>query len=179
MDRKTFLRTVCGLGVCGCAAHVAGSVDLEAAPQTDAPQQRLAFARYQIANLARHLADSQEPACVAAIEQTGGDCAKLGGLAARFRGNPEGYFAEARKAWGTDFQWDKAANVITVTVAEGPCGCPMVDQRRTPAFWCDCSVGYQKESFTTLFGRPVQASLKASKLSGATRCVFEVVLPPA
>ena len=39
-----------------------------------------------------------------------------------------------------------------------------------------CSVGYQKEAFETIFGRPVQASLKESKLTGAKRCVMEVRL---
>jgi hypothetical protein len=54
----------------------------------------------------------------------------------------------------------------------------MVDHKRTPAFFCNCSVGYQKESFGAVFGRPVQASLKESKLSGSKRCVFEVRLSP-
>jgi hypothetical protein len=59
---------------------------------------------------------------------------------------------------------------------EGKCGCPMVGSRRTPAFWCNGFVGYQKEAFETIFGRPVRASLKESKLSGSKRCVFEVTL---
>ncbi len=101
------------------------------------------------------------------------------GLAAKFKGDPEGYFAASRKAWGTDFQWDKAKGTVTVAVAEGPCGCPLVDGKRTPAFWCNCSVGYRKESFSAVFGRPVEASLKESKLAGARRCVFEVTVGPA
>ena len=59
-------------------------------------------------------------------------------------------------------------------MADGPCGCPLVDARRTPPFWCKCSVGYQKESFSAVFGRPVLATLKESKLAGGKRCVFEV-----
>ena len=66
--------------------------------------------------------------------------------------------------------------VVTVSVAEGDCGCPLVDKRRTPAVWCNCSVGYQKESFEAIFGKPVQARLKESKLDGAKRCVFEVTV---
>ncbi|MCX6550763.1 MAG: hypothetical protein NTY02_07130 [Acidobacteria bacterium] len=61
-------------------------------------------------------------------------------------------------------------------VAEGECSCPLVDSKRTPPFFCNCSVGYQKESFETVFGRPVQAALKASKLGGSKRCTFEVTL---
>jgi predicted ArsR family transcriptional regulator len=113
---------------------------------------------------------------VEVLEKTGRECAKLGQLGVKFKGDPEGYMATARKAWGTDFQWNKEKGIITVSVPEGECGCPMVDNKRTPAFFCNCSVGYQKESFEAVFGRPVQASLKESKLGGSKRCVFEVRL---
>ncbi len=59
------------------------------------------------------------PADAAVLQDTGRECAKLGGLAARFNGDPEGYFATARKNWGTEFAWDTKTGRITVTVAEG------------------------------------------------------------
>ncbi len=180
MDRKEFLKSACGLGVCACVAGVLDRVEAFAGGQPEVQDQRLVFARYQVANLIRFMAAGPAaPACTDALEKTGRECAKLGGLAAKFKGDPEGYFAASRKAWGTDFQWDKAKGTVTVAVAEGPCGCPLVDGKRTPAFWCSCSVGYQKESFSAIFGRPVQASLKESKLAGAKRCVFEVVVGSA
>jgi hypothetical protein len=37
-------------------------------------------------------------------------------------------------------------------------------------------VGHQKESCENVFGRPVEATLKASTLGGSKRCVFEVTL---
>jgi hypothetical protein len=175
MDRKAFLKTVCGLGACGCFASVLEGPGALAAGQADAQDRRLAFARYQVANMVRLMAAGPAvPACTEILEKTGRECAKLSGLAARFKGDPDGYFAASRQAWGTDFQWDKANGVVTVAVAEGPCGCPLVDGKRTPPFWCNCSVGYQKESFSAVFGRPVQVSLKESKLAGGKRCVFEV-----
>ncbi|MCU0292880.1 MAG: hypothetical protein MUF10_12960 [Thermoanaerobaculaceae bacterium] len=103
-------------------------------------------------------------------------CARLGQLQTRFKGDPDGYFASIKQAWGTEASWDREKGVITVAVPEGECGCPMVDTKRTPAAWCNCSVGYQKEAFETVFGRPVKAALKESKLAGSTRCVFEVTL---
>lgn len=175
MDRKMFLKTVCGLGACGCVASLLSPADVLAAPQAEAPDQRLAFARYQVAKLAGFMADDPAaPACAEMVEKTGRECAKLTGVGVRFKGDPDGYFAASRKAWGTEFEWDKAKGIVLVTVAEGPCGCPLVDAKRTPSFWCHCSVGYQKEVFSAVFGRPAQATLKASKLAGAKRCVFEV-----
>ncbi len=177
MDRKEFLKSACGLGVCGCAVSLLGAASPLQAAEAPAEDQRLAFARYQLAKLLGFMAaGAPAEACAGILENTGRECAKLGQLGARFKGDPEGYFAAARKTWGTDFAWDKRKGVVTVAVAEGDCGCPLVDKRRTPAVWCNCSVGYQKESFEAIFGRSVHARLKESKLSGAKRCVFEVSL---
>lgn len=177
MDRKEFLKAACGLGVCGCAVSFLGVPKPVQAEETAAPDQRLAFARYQVAKLVGFMAAELAPAAmVGVIEKTGRECAKLGQLQTRFKGDPDGYFAAIKQAWGTEASWDREKGVITVAVPEGECGCPMVDTKRTPAAWCNCSVGYQKEAFETVFGRPVKASLKESKLAGSTRCVFEVTL---
>ncbi len=177
MDRKAFLKSACGLGVCGCALTLFRAAEPLHAAVTDVPDQRLAFARYQVAKMVGFMAAGASPqVCAGVLEKTGRECAKLGQLPVKFKGDPEGYFAAARKNWGTDFSWDKEKGTITVAVSEGECTCPLVDSRRTPAFFCNCSVGYQKEAFETVFGRPVQASLKESKLGGSKRCVFEVTL---
>ncbi|MFN7959380.1 MAG: hypothetical protein U0P46_13790 [Holophagaceae bacterium] len=178
MDRKQFLTLACGLGACGCATKLAaGTRALEASGPPPADDPRLRFARHQVATLVGFLgSDLPVETCAGVIEKAGRECAKLGQLHARFKNDPEGYFAAGKKHWGTDFAWDRSTGIITVTVAEGPCGCPLVDAKRTPTLWCNCSVGYQKESFETVFGRPVKARLLASKLTGSKHCVFEVTL---
>jgi hypothetical protein len=181
VDRKEFLKSVCGLGACGCALNLLGAPGPAAAAEAPAKapveDQRLAFARYQLAKMLGFMATgTSAEACAGILEKTGRECAKLGQLPVQFKGDPEGYFAVARKNWGTDFTWDKQKGVVTVAVAEGDCGCPLVDKKRTPAIWCNCSVGYQKEAFEAIFGRPVTARLMESKLSGGKRCVFEVTL---
>jgi hypothetical protein len=177
MDRKEFLKSACGLGVCGCAMNLFGETKPTPAAEPPAEDRRLLFARYQLANLVSFMATDTPPgACAGVLEKTGRECAKLGQLQVKFKGDPEGYFATARKAWGTGFEWDKQKGVVTVAVPESGSCCPLVDKERTPAVWCNCSVGYQKESFEAIFGRPVRVSLKESKLSGGKRCVFEVTL---
>jgi len=177
MDRKEFLKNACGLGVCGCLLRAFDAPEAFAAATEQEQDQRLAFARYQVSKLVGFMAAGPTaPACAEILEKGGRECARLGGLSAKFKGDPDGYFATARKSWGTEFSWDKEKGIITVAVAEGECSCPLVDSKRTPPFFCHCSVGYQKESFETVFGRPVQAALKASKLGGSKRCVFEVTL---
>lgn len=177
MNRRNLLKYACGLGTCGCAAGLLDRTGHLGVVSAQTQDQRLAFARYQVAKMVALMAvDPGSPACERVLQGTGRECAKLGGLAARFRGKPDEYFAAATAQWGTAFVWDREKGVITVTVAEGACGCPLVDVKRTPAVFCHCSVGYQQESFETLFGRPVQAVLKASKLGGNARCIFEVTL---
>lgn len=177
MDRMDFLKSVCGLGACGCALNILGTRYSLRAADPPAEDQRLRFARYQLAKMLGFMAvDAPPETCIGILEKTGRECAKLGQLQAKFKGDMEGYFAAAKKNWGTDFAWDKLKGVITITVPEGDCGCPVVDRRRTPAVFCHCSVGYQKETFDTLFGKPVKACLKESKLGGSQRCVFEITL---
>jgi hypothetical protein len=177
MDRKEFLKSVCGLGVCGCAVSLVGAPGPLYSDDTGAADQRLAFARYQLAKMVGFLAaDAPAETCAGVLEKTGRECARLGQLHAKFKGDPEGYFAAAKKNWGTSFSWVKEKGIITVAVPEGECGCPLVDRRRTPAVWCNCSVGYQKEAFETIFGRPAKVILRESKLSGSKRCVFDITL---
>lgn len=176
MNRKEFLKSACGLGVCGCALGILGAPP-SCAEDAAAPDQRLTYVRYLLAKMVGFMAAEATAAdCVGIIEKTGRECAKLGQLQHKFKGDAEGYLAATRQAWGTESSWDKEKGIITVAVAEGECGCPMVDAKRTPAFWCNCSVGYQKEAFETVFGKPVQVSLKESKLAGSKRCIFEVRL---
>ena len=130
MDRKRFLKTVCGLGVCGCVASLVDAPEALAAAPEQVPDQRLAFNRYQVAKMVGFMAaGTTAPACAEVLQKTGRECAKLGQINVKFKGDPDGYFAAARKAWGTDFSWDKEKGIITVAVAEGECSCPAGGQQ--------------------------------------------------
>ena len=72
MDRKEFLKSACGLGVCGCALSLLGVPEPLQAGDTAAPDQRLAFARYQLAKMVGFMAAaSTAEACTAILEKTG------------------------------------------------------------------------------------------------------------
>ena len=51
MDRRELLKNACGLGVCGCVLGALDPSDVSAAATAQAPDQRLAFARYQVATM--------------------------------------------------------------------------------------------------------------------------------
>ena len=177
MDRKEFLKSACGLGVCGCALNLLGAASPLEAAEPSAEEQRSRFVKYQLSKLLGFMAaDVPAEATAGILEKTGRECAKVTQFHVQFKGDPEGYFAAAKKAWGAEIVWDKEKGVVTSTGPEGDCGCPLVSMKRTPAVWCNCSIGYQKETFETIFGRPVQGRLKESKLAGSKRCVFEITL---
>jgi hypothetical protein len=58
------------------------------------------------------------------------------------------------------------------------CLCPLVQDapERLPDTYCACSLGWMKETFGTVLGRPVQVSLLESILRGGERCRFVVEL---
>ncbi|MEW6757941.1 MAG: hypothetical protein AB1347_06955 [Acidobacteriota bacterium] len=177
MDRKEFLKGLCGVGACGCVLNVLPVSGAVFAGDGAGSDQRLAFVRYELAKMIGFMAAETTPAaCAGILQKTGRECARLGRVAERFKGDPEGYCAAIRENWGTETSWDREKGLLTVSVAEGECGCPLVDSRRMPDVWCQCSVGYQKESFETVFGKPVEVVLRESKLRGSKRCVFEVRL---
>jgi len=51
------------------------------------------------------------------------------------------------------------------------CGCPIVkDKAIDNPFFCNCTIGYTKERFETLFDRPVRVELLESIIRGDGRC---------
>jgi len=85
----------------------------------------LTFVRYQLAKkLANLAADSSAATCAGILERTGRECVELGQLGARFKDDPEGYFAASKQDWGTDDAWDKEKGTVAVAV-----GCPLEHER--------------------------------------------------
>jgi hypothetical protein len=69
---------------------------------------------------------------------------------------------------------DAAAGTIRVFDRSTTCTCPLVDQRLTPRNFCDCTIGWQKEVYSAIVGRPVDAILEESILRGGKRYVFRI-----
>lgn len=105
MDRKQFLQRICGAGICGCALSFLAAPEALKAEEAAWPVQRLAFARYQLASFMA--AGQDATACAGFIQMTGCECAKLGQLPVKFKGNPDGYLAAFRKLWGTESTRDR------------------------------------------------------------------------
>ena len=108
------------------------------------------------------------------IEQLGRNCASTLGWAKEFKGNMEGFFLRMKETQGEEIVFDKEEGVITVTTPERDCVCGLVNSKITPAYFCQCSIGWQKETYEAILGKKVEVEIKESVLRGSKRCVFKL-----
>ncbi len=61
---------------------------------------------------------------------------------------------------------------------EGQCLCPLVESKPAglSSTYCSCSVGYVKEWYDILLGRPTKVELLESVLRGDKRCKFKITV---
>ena len=110
------------------------------------------------------------------IEQLGRNCARSLGWPEKFKGDPDGFFKFMKERYGEEAVYDKEQGIITVATPERDCVCGMVNSKITPAYFCNCSKGWQKEMYESLFGKSVKCELVESVLQGSKRCVFKNTL---
>lgn len=185
MNKRDFLKTTCSLGLCSCAAAVFGMPQAEQTPSDPEKEKlkdqnwrlnwRLDLAKKQFASLMKMLEPELDPAaCKQIMEELGRNCAKSLGWAGQYKGNPEGFFEHMKKHAGEQLEFDRSGKIIRIVTPERDCVCPLVDSSKMPGSYCDCSIGWQKETYETILGKQVEVTLTESVLRGFKRCVFEV-----
>ncbi len=189
MKRRELLSRACGMGMCSCAAaviigdsSVASQENQNESEELQKVQRELFRKQWWLEHtqkqivrlwelLEPHLDDKQR---LEIIEQLGRNCAKSLGWAEKYKNNPEGFFEHMEQSQGEKFEYDKANGIITITTPERDCVCGMVNSKITPAYFCQCSIGWQKQTYETILGKAINVELKESVLRGSKRCVFEV-----
>jgi hypothetical protein len=189
MKRRELLSRACGIGMCSCVASVFFDDSSSAAQENSTDSEELQkvqkelfrkqwwldHTKKQIAKLWEllepHLDEKQR---LEIIEQLGRNCAKTIGWAEQYKGNPEGFFKRMEQSQGEKFEYDKANGIIKITTPERDCVCRLVNSKFTPAYFCQCSIGWQKQMYETILDRVIEVELKESVLRGSKRCVFEV-----
>ena len=107
----------------------------------------------------------------------GRECSKSISMISECKGNPEVYFEMLKKRWHEDSSWDREKGIITIASAERTeCTCPLIDTKKTPGYVCDCSLGWQKQTFETVLGKKADVKIEESLLRGGKRCVFTITL---
>ena len=93
----------------------------------------------------------------------------------RFKGDLEGFLQMAEKAWGMNIKHDKEKKALTILGKEtAECFCPFVQEDKMSPDFCNCSLGWQQHTFSTLIGKPVKVGIIQSVLRGGKSCDFLV-----
>ena len=188
MKRNDFLKT-CGAGICGCgllgllaplSASAEGLEGQSATVPADANPSALQLdaARVRFAKLLSIMRENLDDATRSKIlERLGRECAQdYGALFQKYRGDLQGFLAKIKTAWVDKAEYDEKSGILRVVGKPSPCVCPLVKAGRTPADFCDCTLGWQQEAFSTVIGKPVIAEIEESVLRGGKRCSFRITV---
>jgi hypothetical protein len=181
MTRDEFIKTLCTLGACSCAGWMLETEGLAWAEEKpneeiETLKWKLNFMRVRFAKLVGILsANLDESTRKKVFESMGRECAKqFMDLTGKFKGNPEAFLEEIKKRWAKETDYDKEAGRIRVVDKSDDCTCAFVDEQLTPPAFCDCTLGWQKETYSMILGQPVDAELEESILRRGKQCVFRI-----
>lgn len=94
----------------------------------------------------------------------------------KYKGNIDGFLQSLQTpgGWVEKVEYDKAAGTIRIQDKASKCTCPLVKNGLTPSLQCLCTLAWQRETYSGILGRPVEAELEESILRGSKRCVFRI-----
>ena len=179
MTRNDFMKC-CTAGMCSCGAVAflpqQAALAQSTNPEVDGLKSRLDSVQKRFARLVQILDENVEaPVLKKVWENLGRDHAgEYRPLTDKYRGNLEGFLNEIRGQWVEKAEYDAAKGSIRIVDKSPTCTCPLVRQNLTPPSFCDCTLGWQKEAYSAVVGRPVEATLEESILRGGKRCVFRI-----
>jgi len=178
MTRSDFLNC-CTLGMCSCVAVT--SLTEPAAAQTANPafdelKWKVDAAQKRFAKLVGLLDQHLDAAAKKKLfESLGRECSQdYKDLVAKYRNNIKGFLGHIQSQWVEKVDYDEKAGTIRIVDKSPTCTCPLVKQGVTPPDFCNCTLGWQKATYSAILGRPVEAELEESILRGGTRCVFRI-----
>ena len=179
MTRSDFMKC-CTAGMCSCGAvaflpQQAAQAE-PANPELESLKWRLDFVQKRFARLVEILDENvDEPVRKKIWENLGRDHAReYRGLTDKYKGNLEGFLDDIRGQWVEKADYDAAKGTIRIVDKSPTCTCPLVRNHLTPRSFCDCTLGWQKEAYSAVTGRPVEVSLEESILRGGQKCVFRI-----
>ena len=174
MNRKDFFKNACGLGICSCMGTGLISANYVTTNEGNATDWKDGFVKYRFAKLIDILDTTlDENTKNRIIEDLGKECSNAS-IAKDFKNDVEGYFNEIKNRWGENATYDREKGLIRIETPERDCVCPLIDSKKISKSVCQCSVGWQTQTYTTIFGKEVKAKCVESVVRGSNKCVFEI-----
>ena len=182
MDRRNLLKNACGAGMCGCfLAGLLNPADVIAETETKKPEPqdwRLGFVKKRYTALMQLLYEQLGPEGFSdMIQKMGRRCSGSIQMITDCKNDPDKYIKQVKENWHEDITYDKEKGIIRIVGPERTeCFCPLIDTKKTPAYVCDCSLGWQKQTFETILGKKVDVVIDESVLRGGKRCAMTVTI---
>ncbi len=176
MDRKDFLRASLGLAA-GATTARAEEPQTPQSPLTPC-EERSGFANVWIKRFMDNLdAHVDEPKRIALLETRGRACARRDSIKAaqKCEGDIDKLMATMGGWLGAE-NAKREGNVVHVTYPK--CLCPMAAEvtEKISGSYCHCSVGWLKEMYETVVGKPVKVEALETIKRGGTACRFTIHL---
>lgn len=182
VTRNEFLKC-CAAGVCSC---VAMALPEPAAAETSTPESeqlrlQLEASRIRYAKLVSILEkDLDEATRKRIFDSLGRECARQfrSSTFDKYKGDLPGFlkYVQGPDGWAVKTEYDEKAGIIRVFDRGPHCSCPLVKEGLTSGAQCDCTLGWQRETYSAILGRPVDAVLEESILRGDKRCVYRMTV---
>jgi hypothetical protein len=83
---------------------------------------------------------------------------------AKYKGDIHGFLKSIQgpEGWVEKVEYDEQAGTIRIFDRSPICTCPLVKEGLTSVEQCDCSLGWQRETYSAILGRPVDAVVEKS-----------------
>ena len=178
MDRKDFLKKISISGVCACSGLALLTTKDVIADDNKKQKEdwRIGFSRTRYSQLMEIL----EPKVSIEkfneiIQMLGRYCSSTVAFIQDYKGDLAGYLKELKRHWNEDSLVDIEKGIITIASQERTsCVCPLIETEKVSDNVCNCSLGWQQQTFETVLGKKVEVQIKESIIRGGKRCVFEI-----
>jgi len=181
MERREFLKGACTCGLCSCAGIATLGQGIAFAETEDSGAQpqdwKLVFAQRRLAQLVEIMnSNLEEETRDQLLEALGRQCAKDSNIDfSKYKNNLQGFLDDLEKQWAEHTEYDEKTGVAKIVGKKtDSCFCPMAQGGLTPVELCNCTRGWQKETFETITGKAVEVKIAESILRGGERCTFEI-----
>lgn len=181
MKRKDFIRKTCKLGLCGSFMLFSGKpagADIKRfgiqSQEKDAHQK---FFENWITRLMENLEENfSEDERIKLMEECGRDCARSGAVQAlkKASGGDFNKAISTLKTWLGEENVNKDGNTVKLVYTK--CYCHLLEKGpdKMPHTYCYCSVGWIKEMFESVTGKPVEVKIHETVKRGGKQCRFTV-----
>ena len=65
-----------------------------------------------------------------------------------------------RRAWAEKTEYNERTGTIRIVARSKNCTCALVEKGLTPSDQCECTLGWQKQTYSAILGKPVEAELE-------------------